>query len=238
MYDEKSKRSTTTKADVHNKEAKESVTMDNDGQASQEDLKGVPRKVIMSSSIRENSSMKIKGTMVNLNAGVYHNEWKKERHAIWSLRDPKMSMCLKGLQWVVNIDIRMRSCEGKQGTRKNEGSKFLDQGDRRDEGGTYTNCERLCSGGAKGAMTTGHSIAKCKRTIWWIGWRRWFGWKEWTSSKWRDKDSVGKAQERSKSKVDNLWPHHITLFLLGTCRRMCGLVGVDVVMFCVQWEKL
>ena len=82
---------------MHNKEAKECVTMDNDDQANQEDLKGVPRKVIMSSNMREDTSMKVKGTMVNSNARVYHNEWMKERHAIWSLREPKMSMCLKEL---------------------------------------------------------------------------------------------------------------------------------------------
>ena len=164
LCDEETKRSTTKKVDVHNREAEESVTMDNDGQASQEDLKGVPQKVIMSSSMssnmRDDNSMKIKGTMVNSNVGVYHNKWMKERHAIWSLRDPEMSM--KELRWVVNIDIRMRSCEGKQGMRKNEGLRLLDQGDRQDEGGTYTNCERLCSRRAKGAMTTGHNIVKCK----------------------------------------------------------------------------
>ena len=135
---EDTKQSATMKADVHNIEVKESGTMDNDVQASQEDLKGVPGKVIMSSNMKEDTSMKIKGMMVNSNARVYHNEWMKERHAIWSLRDPEMSMRLKELRRVVNINIRMRSCEGKQGTRKNEGSKFLDQGDRRDEGGTYT----------------------------------------------------------------------------------------------------
>mgnify|MGYP000353112311 CR=1 FL=1 len=193
VCDEETKRSTMTKAYVHNKEAEESMTMDNDGQASQENLKGVRRKVIMSSNMREDTSMKIKGMMVNSNARVYHNKWMKERHAIWSLRDPDMSIRLKGLRWVVSIDIQIWSCEGKQGTRKNERSKFLDQGDRQDKGGTNTNCERLCSGGAKGDMTTGHSFGKCERMIWWIGWRRWFGWKEWTSSKWRDKDGASKA---------------------------------------------
>ena len=48
------------KADVHNKEA----------EASQKDLKGVPQQVIMSSNMKEDTNMKIKGTMVNSNARV------------------------------------------------------------------------------------------------------------------------------------------------------------------------
>ena len=43
-------------------------------------------------------------------------------------------------------------------------------------------------------------------------------------------------KEEIKGKPPLTLPHHS--FLLGTCRRMCGLVGVDVVMLCVQWEKL
>ena len=70
-------------------------------------------------------------------------------------------MHLKGLRQVVNISISTRSCEGKRGTRKNEGLTSLDQGHSRDEGGTYTNCEKLCSGGAKGTITTRHGITKC-----------------------------------------------------------------------------
>ena len=57
-----------------NKEAQESATMENDGQASQEDLKGVPQEVITSSNMREDTNMEIKGMMVNSNVRVYHNE--------------------------------------------------------------------------------------------------------------------------------------------------------------------
>ena len=67
-------------------------------------------------------------------------------------------MHLKGLRRLVSFVIRTRSCEGKHGARINDESKFLDQGDELDEGGTYTNCERLCLGGAKGTMTTNHGI--------------------------------------------------------------------------------
>ena len=67
-------------------------------------------------------------------------------------------MHLKGLRRVVSVTIWTRSCEGKHGTRKNEGSKSVDQEDGRDECGRYKNCEKLCSGGAKGAMKTGHGI--------------------------------------------------------------------------------
>ena len=45
-------------------------------------------------------------------------------------------MCLKGLRQVVSVNIQMRSCKGKHKKRKDEGSKFLHQGDGRDEGGT------------------------------------------------------------------------------------------------------
>ena len=56
-------------------------------------------------------------------------------------------MCLKGIRRVV---FQTRPCEGKHKKRKDEGPKFLDQGDGQDEGGAYTNYESLCSGGAKG----------------------------------------------------------------------------------------
>ena len=146
------------------------------------------------------------GVVANSIVRVYHNERQKERHAIWSLRDLEVSMHLKGLRRVVSVTIWTRSCEGKCGTKKNEGSKSLDQGDKRDEGGTYTNCEKLCSEGAKGAMKTGHGIAKCERRIWWIGWRQWFGWKKWTCSKWRHKDSVGETQERRNQRLTTFGP--------------------------------
>ena len=63
--------------------------------------------------MREKTSMKIRGMVINSNVRVYHNERQKERRAIWYLRDLEVSMCLKGLQRVVSIDIQKRSCEGK-----------------------------------------------------------------------------------------------------------------------------
>ena len=43
-------------------------------------------------------------------------------------------------------------------------------------------------------------------------------------------------KKSKKTKVDNIWPRHITFFF-GTCRRMCGLVGVDVVLWRAHYEK-
>ena len=61
--------------------------------------------------------------------------------------------------------------KGKRETRKDNKGKLGDQGDGRDEGGTCTRHEPLCSGGAKRAMTTRHGNEKSERMIWWIGWQ-------------------------------------------------------------------
>ena len=50
---------------------------------------------------------------------------------MWYIKDMK-----KGLLWVVDIGVRTGLCGGKNRKRKYEGSKCLDQGDGRDEGGT------------------------------------------------------------------------------------------------------
>ena len=103
----------------------------------------------MTSNVEEETSVEI-GVVANSIVRVYQERHMKEKHAIWSLRDLEVSMCLKGLRRVVRIYIRTRSCGGKHEPRNNEGSKFLDQGDGGDESGTYTNFEKLCSGGVKG----------------------------------------------------------------------------------------
>ena len=64
-------------------------------------------------------------------------------------------MRLKGLHGVVYVGIQTRPWGGI-----NDGSKCLDQGDNRDEGGTCTRHEVLCSRGAQGAMKTSHGNAK------------------------------------------------------------------------------
>ena len=61
--------------------------------------------------------------------------------------------------------------KGKRETRKDNKGKLGDQGDGRDEGGTCTRHEPLCSEGAKRAMTTRHGNEKSERMIWWIGWQ-------------------------------------------------------------------
>ena len=99
-----------------------------------------------------------------------------------------------------NVDVvSMRKTKHKM--RKDDPRKFDDQGDGRDEGGTCTMHEELSSGGAKGAMTSGHGNAKGDRMIWLIGWRRWFGWKKCMYSKWRTKDDT---KGRRKSKANHL----------------------------------
>ena len=60
-------------------------------------------------------------------------------------------------------DTRLRLVsirKGKHETRNDDKGKLGDQGDGRDEGGTCTRHEALCSGGAKGAMTTRHGNKK------------------------------------------------------------------------------
>ena len=83
--------------------------------------------------------------VVNSNTRVYHESGQSGMHIMWSLRNLAVSMHLKnGLLRVVNISIWIRPWEGIHGTRKVDKRKFLDQGDGWDEGGTSTNCERLC----------------------------------------------------------------------------------------------
>ena len=73
--------------------------------------------------------------------------------------------------------------KGMHETRKDDKRKLDDHRDGRDEGGTCTKHEALCSIGEKGAMATSHGNAKSERRIWWIGWQRWFEYKEETSMK-------------------------------------------------------
>ena len=69
-------------------------------------------------------------------------------------------MHLNGLHRVVNVGIWIRPWGGRHGTRTDDGLKFLDQGDGKDEGGTCTRHEGLCSGGTQGAMTTDQGNVK------------------------------------------------------------------------------
>ena len=78
------------------------------------------------------------------------------------------------LRRVVSVGIQMRSYKDKRKTRKNEGSKFLDQGDGRDEGGTCAVRERTYSREVIEHMISGPG-ERYERRIWWIGWRRRFG---------------------------------------------------------------
>ena len=78
------------------------------------------------------------------------------------------------LRRVVSVGIQMRSYKDKRKTRKNEGSKFLDQGDGRDEGGTCAVREGTYSREVIEPMISGPG-ERYERRIWWIGWRRRFG---------------------------------------------------------------
>ena len=89
-------------------------------------MKSVPWDEI-STSNNEDTVIKI----VISNMRLYEVVARSGKHAMWSLKDLK-----KGLLWVVDIGVRTGLYEGKYGKRKDEGSKCLDQGDGRDEGGT------------------------------------------------------------------------------------------------------
>ena len=137
-------------------------------------MKGVPREVITTSKVREDTSVKIGGTKVNSSGRVNHKGGQNGKHVTWSPKGLKMSMYFtKRLHGVVNVDVRMGICEVKDVMGKKEGWSCLDHGDGQNEGGTCTVHEGLCSGEAKEATTSDHG-KKDERRICWIGWRWWF----------------------------------------------------------------
>ena len=111
---------------MDDKNEEQSTTKDDEGQAGQEDLKSAPWDEISTSS-NEDTNIKI----VISNIRLYDEGARSGKHAMWSLKDLK-----KGLLWVVDIGVQAGLYEGKYRKRKYEGSKFLDQGDGGDEGGT------------------------------------------------------------------------------------------------------
>ena len=153
-----------TNVHVCEKETKQSSKSKDVGQVGQMDLEDVIIK-----SDKDDTSMEDVRR-------VYHETRKSEKHEMWSLKDLKESMKLNNeLLRVLNHSISIRFLKDMHGTRKNDKRKLDDQGDGRDEGGTCTRNEALCSRGAKRAMTTGHGNAKSERRIWWIGWQWRFG---------------------------------------------------------------
>ena len=225
-------------ASMYDKDAKQSTRKDNGGQAVRVDSKGVPREVITTSKVMEDTSLKIGGTKVNSSVRVNHKGGQNGKHAMWSSKGLKVSMYFKkGLHGVINVGVRMWLYEVNHERGKKEAWwKCLDQGDGRNEGGTCAVHEGLYSQKVVKPMTSGRG-GKYGRQIWLIGWRWSFAWKEWTCSKWRTKNEASKAQGTKDSRVDYLRPRQSHSFH-GTCRRMCGLVGVDVVMWRARvWEK-
>ena len=115
-------------------------------------MKGVPWHEISISN--EDTSVKI------VNTRLYGEGGRSGKHGVWSHKDLEVGMQLKGLHGVLNVGIQTRPWGGRHGTRTDDGLKFLDQGDGKDEGGTCTRHEGLCSGGAQGAMTTDQGNVK------------------------------------------------------------------------------
>ena len=164
VWEEEVKQSIETKVDAYNKESEQSMTRDDDGQASHQDSKNV----IKTSS--KDASVKI----FNSNMRLYHETGQSEKYRAWSRKDLKVGMHLKVLHGVVNVIIQIKAWGERHKTKMCDGSKCLEQGDDRDKGGTCIKPKELCSKGEQGAMTTGHGKAKNERMIWWIGWRQWF----------------------------------------------------------------
>ena len=149
-----------TKVHVCDKETKHTSKRKYVGQADMKD--------VITKSNKDNASVEV---MVNSKRSA-----QSGKHAVWSLKDLEESMPLKnGPLRVFNNSIFIRPLKGMHGTIKNDKRKLDDQGDGRDEGGTRTRHETLCSRGAKRAMTTGQGNTKSERRIWWIGWQRRFG---------------------------------------------------------------
>ena len=90
---------------------------------------------------------------------------------MWSLKDLK-----KGLLWVVDIGVRTGLYKGKYMKRKYEGSKCLDQGDGRNEGGTCTEHKKIYSREVVKPTTSGHG-ERCEPWLWWKEWS-WWHWKK------------------------------------------------------------
>ena len=87
--------------------------------------------------------------------------------------EDEISTKKKGLQRVVSVGIKMRSCKGKHKTRKDEGSMFLHQGDGRDEGGTCVVHKGIYSREVIEPTTSGRG-ERYEQRIWWIRWRQRF----------------------------------------------------------------
>ena len=159
---------------VNDKNVEQSTTKDVEGQAGQEDWKSVPWDDISTSNNKDN---RIK--VVISNVRLYDEDGRSEKHAMWSLKDLK-----KGLLWVIDICVRTRLYEGKYGKRKDEGSKCLDQGDGRNEGGTCAMHKEIYSREVVEPTTSGRG-ERYESWLWWKEWS-WWHWKK------RDKEPTSR----------------------------------------------
>ena len=157
---------------VNDKNVEQSTTKDVEGQVGQEDWKSVPWDDISTSNNKDN---RIK--VVISNVRLYDEDGQSEKHAMWSLKDLK-----KGLLWVIDICVRTRLYEGKYGKRKDEGSKCLDQGDGRNEGGTCAMHKEIYSREVVEPTTSGRG-ERYESWLWWKEWS-WWHWKK------RDKEPM------------------------------------------------
>ena len=138
----------------------------------QEDLKGIPQDIDVTFNLKADTIIKIEESMENSNIRRNHKDGRSGKHEKWSRKDLDVGIHLKILHGVFNAIIQITTCGGRPKTKLHDGSKCLDQGDGRNEGGTCIKPKRLCSEGEQGAMTTGHGKAKNERMIWWIGWQQ------------------------------------------------------------------
>ena len=111
VWEEEVKQSIETKVDAYNKESEQSMTRDDDGQASHQD----PKKVIKRSC--KDTSVKI----FNSNMRLYHETRQIEKYRAWSRKNLKVDMQLKVLHGVFNAIIQIMTCGGRPKTKLHDG---------------------------------------------------------------------------------------------------------------------
>ena len=97
------KQSIEPKADACNKESEQSMTRDDDGQASDED----PKDVIKTYS-KDTSVM-----IVNSNMRLYHKTGQSEKHRAWSGKDLEVGMHLKVVNVIIQIKVGEKDTKQK-----------------------------------------------------------------------------------------------------------------------------
>ena len=165
-----------------------------------------------------------------------------------------------------NNDTRKEPTEGTHGAKRVGTRRRAGRGDGRTEGGPHAtrkgrNPARIrrdrgldrrayAANKRRARSTTAGREGRREHRTWWIGWSRCFGnmrriwrtgrlrwslWKGRACSKWKTKSS--KVDKGAKDSVNRHGRKSHLFPLLGTYRRMCGLVGADVVEIFVHRRK-